>query len=223
MVKTKRVESFIIKDCALIQIAAGTRAQNLRELRDRLQTVHPGCIDHHFWGGLVRPRFDDPEYSNDFASWARHGLHDYKLAERLAMIDPAEFKDIEALRQELIDVIEQRLDEGEYLTWANPEQQFQFIRAQTVVFDTGRRLVHPSELKVAIPAMSVSSIYYHFVDARRRPPMRVDDFRAWLNDYSEEFVGLSAALAEVDPYFTTLSELREELTRVVGAYFSSET
>lgn len=223
MANSKQTESFVVRDCALVQIATGTRAQNVRELRDRLLTVHPGCIDYHFWGGLLRPYFDDPEYSNDFAAWARHGMHDYKLAERLSMIDPSDFDDIEALRQELIDIIERRIDEGEYLTWAKPEQQFQFIRSQTVVFDTGRRLAQPSELAAAIRGMSLGSIYYHFVDARRRPPKRVDDFRAWLNDWHGGYAPLSATLAEVDPYFITLPELREELARRIGNYFGSRS
>ncbi len=217
----EKAEPFVIKDCALVQIATGVRAQNLRELRDRLLAVHPGCIDYHFWGGLLRPSFDDPEYSNDFASWARHGLHDNKLAERLGMIDPAGFTDIEALRRELTDVLEQRIDEGEYLTWAKPEQQFQFIRAQIVVFDTGRILARPPELVAALPAMSAGSIYYHFVEARRRPPLRIDDFRSWLSRYGDAYSALGNALAEVDPYFTTLTDLRKELSRVVGRHLGA--
>ena len=55
-------DPFAVKDCALIAISTGTHAQNLRELRDRLETVHPGCIYYHFWGGLLRPQFDEPEY-----------------------------------------------------------------------------------------------------------------------------------------------------------------
>lgn len=216
-----RTEPFSIRDCALIQIAAGVRAQNVRELRDRLQTVDPSCIDYHFWGGLLRPSFDDPEYANDFAAWARHGLHDHKLAERLGMIDPAEFTDIELLRRELIDVLEERIDEGEYLTWAKPEGQFQFIRSQIVVFDTGRRLSRPVELISAVPAMSAGSIYYHFVDARRRPPLRMDDFRAWLARFGEQYSALGDALAGVDPYFNTLVELREELARLVQLHLGT--
>jgi len=61
------IDPFAVKDCALIAIATGERAHNLRELRDRLETTRPGCIYHHFWGGLLRPSFDDPEYQNDFA------------------------------------------------------------------------------------------------------------------------------------------------------------
>ena len=64
--------------------------------------------------------------------------------------------------------------------------------------------------------MSVGSIYYHVIDARRRPPLRVDDFRVWLGDHGPAFVPICDALANVDPFFTTLVELRDELRRVVG-------
>jgi hypothetical protein len=209
---------FVVKDCALIQLATGVRAQNVRELRDRLLVVPADCIDYHFWSGPLRPHFDDPEYVNDFASWARHGLHDDKLAERLACIDPAHTDDLEELRQDLLDVLEHRIDEGEYLTWAKPERQFHFIRPQLVVFDTGRRIESPAELATAIGAMSVGSIYFHLVLARKRPPQRIDDFRSWLAERGREFEGVSSALANVDPCFTTLVGLRDELKRLVDEH-----
>ena len=79
MITEERVsEPFAIKDCALVSIATGRRAQNLRELRDNIVTIHPGSIYYHFWGVLLRPSFDDPEYNNDFAVWVRHALNDEK-------------------------------------------------------------------------------------------------------------------------------------------------
>lgn len=217
-----KIEPFAVKDCALAAIATGRRAQNLRELRDHLQAVPPGCIYYHFWGGLLRPRFDDPEYNNDFASWVRHALHDMRLAERLGVIDPAEFGDLEALRQELLDIIEQRLDETEFLAWAKRDQQFHFMRSQTVVFDTRKRVARPEELAAAIPSMSLGSIYYHFIDARHRAPQGVDDFRAWLERLGEEHAPLRDRLAGVDPYFASLRELRAQLAAVFGDFFRAE-
>ena len=69
-------EPFSVKDCALVTIATGKKAQNLKEMREHLLNIHLGSIYHHFWGGLLRPRFDDPEYNNDFAEWVRHALQD---------------------------------------------------------------------------------------------------------------------------------------------------
>jgi hypothetical protein len=208
------IDPFAVKDCALISIATGERAQNLRELRDRLASTHPGCIYHHFWGGLLRPLFDDPEYQNDFAAWTFHGLHDTILAERLALIDPTDFSDLEDLRRELIEVIEERLDENEWVPWAKAGHQFQFIRSQIVVFDTRIRIKVPERLAELISSMSVSSIFYHFIDARRRTPWRIDDFSYWLAGFGDTYTDLLTHVASIDPYFTSLGELRSRLAAV---------
>ena len=210
---------FAVKDCALAIIATGRRAQTLRELRDNIRDIHPGSIYHHFWGTLLRPHLIDREYNNDFAAWCHRSLHDNVAAERLAVIDPAEFSDIESLRQELIEVIEERLDETETLAVARPDQQFHFVRSVTVVFDTHLRLKEPSELVEAIPRMSLGSIFYHFIDARRREPIAVDDFRAWLMGISPEYQPLCDGIAEIDPYFDPLSTLRDRLAAVFARYF----
>lgn len=212
-------EPFIIKGCALLAIATGRRAQTLRELRDQIQAVDLECIYYHFWGDMLRPSFDEPEFANDFASWARHGLHDHMLAERLGVIDPTDFTDLEALRQDIIEVIEERLEEGELVPWSKSDQQFHFLRSQIVVFDTGVRVRKPKRLAAIVPRMSAGSIFYHFVDARRRTRFNLDDFRAWLWGFGEEYVPLVDQLATIDPYFSTLVELRCHLSAAFRSYF----
>jgi hypothetical protein len=214
------IEAFAVKDCALIALATGRRAHNLRELRDHLRDVDAGSVYHHFWGSRLRPQFDDPEYNNDFAAWARHGLHDWVLAERLAVVDPTEVDGVEGLRQELLELIEQRLDEHTYIPWARRDQQFDFLTSQLVVFDTGRRVTAPKELATTVPAMSVGSVFYHFIEGRTRNPGRVDDFCAWLAARGDRHAGLQRLLSEVDPFFSTLVELRAELTTILQGYFA---
>jgi hypothetical protein len=213
------VVEFAIKDCALAHISTGRRAQTLRELRDILRDVHPGCIYHHFWGTLLRPQFLSREYNNDFASWCHESLHDNPMAERLSAIDPAGFGDLEELRQELIDIIESRLDESELILFARAGHEFHFVRSVIVVFDTYRRLAEPIELVRALPEMSVGSVFYHFIDARRRGPVEMDDFRAWLGGLGTDYTLLCNTLAEVDPYFESLYVLRDHLARLISDYF----
>lgn len=205
-------DPFAIKDCALIAIATGKQAMTLKELRDILVAIDANSIYHHFWGGLLEPRFEEREYNNDFASWARRGLHDDKLAERLAMVDPSFYSNLEDLRQELLDIIEERLDESEYLPWMLATEPFEFIRAQIVVFDTDKRVECPEELGESLPHLSTSSIFYHFIDARRRLSDRSDDFSFWLASFNGLYDELSTQLASIDPYFETLTELRQQLT-----------
>jgi hypothetical protein len=219
--KAPKTQPFLIKDCALIAIATGKRAYNLRDLRDNLQTIHPGSIYYHFWGGLLRPRFDDPEYNNDFAAWSAHGLHDKKLAERLSIIDPREHASLEDLRQEIIEVVEERLDQIESPLWAKREERFDFIRSHIIIFDTKRKILRPEEFSRIMPGLSVGSIFYHFIDARRRTPDAIDDFQYWIQGLDGTYAGLCQKINEIDPYFSTLTELRSQLADLFRDYFTA--
>lgn len=216
------MQDFAIKDCALIAIATGRRAASLTELREILLDINPGSIYYHFWGGLIQPRFEEREYNNDFAGFVRHGLHDSVLAERLAMVLPNEHEGIESLRQEVVELIDERLDEAEYLLWVRSVFPLEFIRSQIVVFDTGKRISHPEQLAVEIPKLSTNTIFYHFVDAQQRLGGHNDDFRFWIEGLDGDYQELSARLTELDPYFMSLSELRNQLADLFIDYFGVE-
>lgn len=207
---------FAVKDCALIAIATGRKVLTLKELREALAILTPASIYHHFWGGLLEPRFEEREYNNDFAAWVRHSLHDLALAERLAVLDPTAFADLEALRQELLDLMDQRMDENESLALRPAVRQLELIRSQIVVFDTRRRLREPRELAEQALHLSAGSIFYHFIDARRRPPQGVDDFSVWLAAFGSDFDPLCAALGAIDPSFGSVLELREAIAETLA-------
>ncbi|HET9481665.1 MAG TPA: DUF5752 family protein [Candidatus Polarisedimenticolia bacterium] len=206
--KAGRPAPFEVKDCALITLALGRTAQNLLELRERITAVPAESLYHHIYHTLLRPTFDDPEFRNDFALWARRELHDHHLAEQLGVIDPADFEDLESLRQGLLDVIEGRLAEIDHVPFASPGGEFQFMRSQVVVFSDGRRASTPGELAELIPRLEAGCIFFHFIEARRRPPLRVDDFSAWLEAWGPDYESLRSRLAAIDFYFWSLGELR---------------
>lgn len=216
-------QPFAFKDCTLAAISTGKRAQNLREMRDHLQQVDEGCIYYHFWGGRLRPQFDEPEFNNDFAAWCKHALRDDIVAERLSVVDPTGFDSLEDLRSEVIDILEARLYEREFIPWAKTEEQFSFIRSQIVVFGTLHTIDDPHELTEIFRDISASSIFYHFIDARRRTPDGKDDFSTWLGGINGDYGPLLARLADVDPYFVTLSELRGQISALFEEFFSHES
>jgi len=216
------VEPFVVRDCALVAMATGRRAQTLKELRDQLREVEEVSIYHHFWGRFLQPRFDEPEYNNDFAAWVYHSLHEKALAERLSVIDPTEFSDIEGLRAELIDRVEEHLDTAQWVPWSRADEQFHFIYSKILVMDTGRCLEDPRLLADSVSHMSLGSIFYHFIDARRRTPDKVDDFSAWLLSLGEDYRELAAAVMAVDPYFSSLKEIRRVLSHCFSTYFKED-
>lgn len=202
---------FEFMDCAVTVVSLGRSAQNLRELRDHLAGVPAQSIDQHFYGSLLRPEFDHPEYRNDFARWAERQLHDSILAERLSAVDPFDHPDLESVRRRVIDVVEDRLAEVAEVPQAPRGKEFRFLRAQFVVFDTGARARTPVELGRQIPLLSSGSIFFHFVEARRRPPLRRDDFSVWLDGWGAEGAPTQARLAAIDFSFGGLVDLSRRI------------
>ena len=90
-----------------------------------------------------------------------------------------------------------------------------FKEANTVIFGTGERVLAPRELAPVILKMTNGSIYYHFLESRRRPPIGMDDFSAWLTEQGEEFQPYVDALGSVDFHFHNLAHLRKEVVRAL--------
>ena len=55
------------------------------------------------------------------------------------------------------------------------------------------------------------SIFYHFIDAKRRLPDGLDDFSLWLMSFGDKYQELIHQIRNLDPYFFTLPELKKEL------------
>lgn len=210
---------FTVKDCALITRMAGVdNAINLRELRERLRNCPVECLFHHFCETVIRPTFDDPEFRNDFAVWAARDLQDRVLAERLGIINPYDYTDFEDLRHTVIEIIDDRLSEVPYIPWVKQGNDFRFMRAVTVVFDTGLQLETPEDLVSALSEVSLGSIYYHYVEARRRTENHTDDFTAWLTEFGKPAEGLIEVLAGVDFYYISLKDLKTQLVRATTPF-----
>ncbi|MGE5663997.1 MAG: DUF5752 family protein [Deltaproteobacteria bacterium] len=208
---------FEIKDCALLGRMSGLHpAVNLRELRDRIAICGENVLYHHFCETPLRGTFDNPDYRNDFAAWVKLYLGDRVLAERLGIVDPYAYPSLEDLRSDLVDMLDERLSELTIVPWARAGDEFSFMEATMIVFDTGDRIDHPGELASAIRGMTNSSVYYHFLEARRRPPVGVDDFSAWLAQEGAGSGGYVRALGSIDYYFHSLPHLRADILRALA-------
>lgn len=214
---------FYVKDCALAAMATGIKAQTLGEFRDRLKMISAESIYYHFWRQSIETSLVPGAFHNDFSRWAHEHLHDDILAERLALIDPSEYVGLDKLRLTIMEVIENRLDELDVQILSPTVEPFHFIQSKIIVFSTPYIMHHPEELVKVIPDMSRSSIFYHFIDARRRSTSALDDFSTWLGMYNGQFSLLIQSLKQIDPYFIPLEDLQQKIASAVMEYFLHET
>jgi hypothetical protein len=188
----------------------GRKARDERELIELLEQVPTGSVFYHTYGYLLRHRFFVSPYANDFATWAVMHARDRLLGERLAVVDPFEFSDLEQLREELISIIDDHLSHLAFVPRVDYGEPFYFVQSHLVEVPTGHEARTLAEFRNCLAEVDASAVYVHTVDARARRGRRSGDFAEWLRD------GLGqAALAEqverIDLYLSSLERVRARL------------
>jgi len=204
--------SFEFKQCVSIHKSTGKKAGNLRELRDVIAEASEESIVHHnyqyFQKGHMR------EYTNDFAEWVGESLGEKALAEHLSNIDPYDFKEIGALRNELLGLIDYYFDRVPKPKEAMPGDEFYFTETVTLIFPVGIRARNLAEFFAAIKYIEEDCIYYHFYEARIRLGRGNDDFSRWFEDTLGE-KDLAAKIRAVDPLMYTVEQIRTFIAGLV--------
>lgn len=215
-------QAFKVINCSFASVATGVHAGSLLELHDKLLTIDEGVIYHHFWGGLMYPKFTHPQHHNDFSRWAYYRLNDHILAERLNIIDPTEFDTLESLRQGLLETVEERMDETESIIWTKREDRFYFVNSTMITFNSTFSIAKPEDFHEILKKLPPGCIFYHFIDARRRTPERIDDFSSWLKTFGESYQPLIQQIEEIDSFFLSLTDIRNRLTEVSHQFFNEK-
>ncbi len=206
------VESFEFKDCIILLKSTGKKAKSLRKLRDLIAVISNDSIYHHIYQ-YYRKR-DVLEYNNDFAQWAGESLEERSLSEYFSNIDPFSFDSLDDLRKALLNVIDTYLERFPEPRETMPGNEFTFNEAIVLVFPGGLRANNLAEFLLAIKYADLSSLYYHFYEARIRLGGAIDDFSKWIGETLER-QELAAKIRNIDLLMHTLDGIREHLVVIV--------
>jgi hypothetical protein len=207
---------FRFTDYEGLVMPTGLRAGNLRELIDRVRSVPLEVIHHHLHRTPLSHRFGVWDYPNDFALWAARSLEDLALAEKLASLDPYAFTSLEATREAIVDLLEEHLDGLPNVPWSRPGFEFHFATGYFIALPGEREVWTVAELRNALSEVPLSSLYYHFHEARLRVAGdESDDFSRWI----EEQFGAHPAVAPlrgIDFFFYSLEDLRQRILMILA-------
>jgi trehalose synthase-fused probable maltokinase len=204
---------FAFVACLELREFVGGRAENERQLADLIDEVSLDSIYYHTHGFFLRHKFVAGAYPNDFATWAAVQVRDRVLGERLAMVDPAHSSNLQALREELVSVIDDHLRGLQVVPAALLGEPFEFIQSRIVEVPTGTEVRTLEELRSALLDVDVSAIYFHLVEARMRLGRGQNDFAAWL-EHGLGLPALAAKVRAVDPYAGSLERARTRLIQL---------
>jgi hypothetical protein len=207
---------FVFIGCVELRQVLGRRAADERELMDRLEEVPAGSVFYHTHGYFLRHRPFTTAYGNDFASWAAAQVRDQVLAERLAVVNPFEFASLEALREELVTIIDDHLLRLSTVPRVEFGEPFHFQQSHIVEIPLGPGASTLAEFRSGLAEVDASAIYFHMVEARARLGRRSGDFAEWVRG-SLALPELADRIERVDPYMTGLERLRARMLSIVDA------
>ncbi len=205
--------------CSEIQEILGRQAEDERALAELLEEVPLDSVYFHTHSYFLRHRFIERMYPNDFAEWVGKQVRDHVLAERLSVVDPFDFRSLDALREELISIIDDHLSGMATVPHADFGTPFYFNRSRILPVPTGLEVRTLPEFREALSDVDVSAIYYHVFEAYLRLQREENDFSAWIRGVLK-LPELADRMKALNPYLGSLERLRSSLLTMCDDYLA---
>jgi hypothetical protein len=191
----------------------GRNANNLPQLLSILREVPGASIFYHTHQRFLSHHFEKPMVYNDFAVWVGEALRENALSEKLAALYMPAFNSVRQLREAIVLMIEGHLCAiGGRARECPPGDEFHFCKVKSLVMPLGITANTIPEFFSRVKTIPNSSLYYHFLEAQLRVEPAMNDFSRWLAGYGAG--ELADALAAIDPYTSSLEELKEEIVEL---------
>lgn len=220
MARTTAVRAFEFVDCLELREMLGRVAWDERELLTGIEEVSGDSIFYHTHSSFLRSRYLAAPYPNDFATWAAIQVRDRVLGERLAVIDPFDYGDVESLRGELITIVDDHLSDLQTIPRIVYGEPFHFMRSSIIPIPTGIAVRTLAEFRDTLARIDPSAIYYHFfqsgVRRERWEPVR------WMAEELGESE-LAEQMRRINPYVSSLDGLRARMLALCDATLRERT
>ncbi|HLE02855.1 MAG TPA: DUF5752 family protein [Dehalococcoidia bacterium] len=210
----KATEPFRFYTHAHLKELTGLKASNLRQMVEILKDSPDSVVYYHTHHFLEEHHYLTPEPANDFALWVSDALGDEVLGERLSSVDIFDLPSLGAIRERLVNIMEERLSREPDGREALEGRDFHFIKSVSVILPTPYVARDLREFVEGLRKVSLSSLYYHIFESRLRLGKGLNDFSIWLEERLEE-KELAERIARLDPYTYTLEGLKSSLIQLI--------
>jgi hypothetical protein len=137
-------------------------------------------------------------------------VRDRVLGEKLGILDPYDFESLEALRSEIVNIIDEHLSQLQIVPRVVYGEPFHFMQSRIIEVPTGLEARSLAEFRETLAAVDASAVYYHNFEAILRLGRRMGDFAFWI----EEQLGLpelAQKISRIDFYMISLESVRHQI------------
>uniref|UniRef100_A0A7V4JR66 Uncharacterized protein n=1 Tax=Thermodesulfobacterium geofontis TaxID=1295609 RepID=A0A7V4JR66_9BACT len=200
---------FIFKSELWIPKYTGIKVYSINEFIKALKEVDKFSIFYHMYINIFNYHNLPTFYTNSISYWFfKNGY--LLLAEKLSIIDPLDYFDLEELRIALINTLEENYNKN----WNRKEKYpFYFITAEREIIECERVAHNLDEFIEGIKKSSINSLFYHLITSRIENKTIINDYSAWLYGIGE--VKKAEKINKLDPYTMTLYEIKEEIIKIL--------
>ncbi len=186
---------FRFVSCMELRESLGKRTQDVHRLLEIIEEVPADSIYYHTHSYYLRHPYTQELYPNDFATWVARHAQDRILGERLGVVDPFDFNDIETVRDELVSIIGDHLDRAGGAIATRVAEPFEFVRSHVIEVDLHIQVATLQEFRDELNHVEIGAVYNHICEARMRKHRPSGDFADWLS--AETGLGLAELSTQV--------------------------
>jgi hypothetical protein len=205
--------------CIELREILGQRARDERELMELLEQVPSGSVYYHTHSVFLRHYRVTGAYPNDFANWVASQVRDQVLGERLAVVDPFAFESLEALREELVSIIDRHIATLNPVPRVVFGEPFFFVQSHVIEIPTGLEAWTLEEFRRCLAEVDASAIYLHTLESRVWRGQPHGDFAGWV-ERDLGLPSLAGAIARINPYLGGLEQARAQMLQLLDAALS---
>jgi hypothetical protein len=204
------MKEFQFNSCIEIKELLGKKADDIAELAELIDEVPDDCIYFHTHSYFLRHYYLVGPYPNDFANWAAIQVRDKALGEKLSSINPGYYNNMNSLRADLIEIIDQHLHELKSIPTVTAGQPFYFMSSHIIEVPIHAHASTLAEFRNALASVDAGAIYNHFFESRTRERKGQSDFSAWMKEVLK-IDDLAHAIEHIDAYMYSLEGLRTRM------------
>ena len=222
MVRKIAEHPFLFTGCWELKEMVGRSARDEQQLLEAIEEIPLDSLSYHTHSFFLRHIYIAGPYPNDFATWAAIQVRDRVLGEKLGILNPYDFENLEALRTEIVNIIDEHLSRLQIIPRVIYGEPFHFMQSRIIEVPTGLEARSLTEFRKILATVDTSAVYYHNFEAILRLGRKMGDFALWIEEQLN-LPELAQKISKVDFYMTSLESVRHQIINLCNEALEKET
>lgn len=203
------IKPFTFKAEFWIPKSTGIKVLSLKDFIETLKIIDKFSIFYHMYVNIFNYHNLPTFYNNSFSYWLYKNNY-LILAEKLSIIDPIEYFDLEELRWSLVKILEENYEK---CLDRNIIEPFFFITVDREIIEYKNPAYSLEEFIKKFKKSSINSLFYHLVTSRIENKTLINDYSSWLISIGES--KKAELINKLDIYSMNLYEIKKEITKIL--------